>query len=462
MNLFAVFVILFLIMSANSESATSQETSANFSLGGGIRIGSTLEACTPTLAGAIRYQDNQIQLCDGNQWNAGPIGNSGPTGCPNVGDACADGSVYVGLSPDGNLPMYTTAADAPGTYEWSLTFSNYGITGTATGAANTAAIVAAGGPGNDPAANYCDNLTMHGYSDWYLPAIDETMVMAAVSNVGALSGTFTGSFYWSSTEVSLFVARIQDGLGIENGSKDDTHSVRCVRKQVPATGAVSANFSQGSIMVGYSGLACNGTNAGVIRYLSSCKKMEFCNGSAWSESGSADPCNPCGAPPAIGTTCGDGSVYAGLSPDGNVPMYTTPADAGQFSWNDGTGNWVNTPMQDCITNELSCTTGYANTALLVGLGSSPSPAPYAAAQYCNNLNAHSHSDWYLPSRAELGVLFANRIAIGGFNTSGSFPAGFYWSSSERGSSAWDINFSNGAEWPSTDTGESVRCVRRSL
>src|SRR5574337_562894 len=33
----------------------------------------------------------------------------------------------------------------------------------------------------------------------------------------------------------------------------------------------------------------------------------------------------------IGTVCGDGTVYAGLSPDGNVAMFTTRCDVGQ-SW----------------------------------------------------------------------------------------------------------------------------------
>lgn len=461
MNVF-IKIFIALLFFADASTAEAQETSANFSLGGSIKIGSTLAACTPSIAGVIRYQDNELQLCDGNQWNAGPAGNSGPTGCPNVGDACADGSVYVGLSPDGNLPMYTTAADAPGTYQWSVSFTNYGITNATTGAANTTAIVAAGGPGNDPAANYCDNLTMHGYSDWYLPAINETAVLALASGIGALSGTFTGSFYWSSTEVSLFVALIQDGLGTENGSKDDTHSVRCVRKHVPATGEVSANFSQGSIRVGHSGLACNASNAGVIRYVSSCKKMEFCNGTEWSES--SGTCSACGPPPAIGTTCGNGSVYAGLSPDGNVPMYTTPADAGKFSWNDGSTNFLDIPtLNNCVAGtEAACDTGEANTALLAALGASPSPAPYVAARHCDNLTAHGHSDWYLPARNELNVLYTNHVAIGGFNVTGSFGDGWYWSSSEVANiSSHMQRFDDGFRGPVDKiAGLAVRCVRR--
>jgi len=158
----------------------------------------------------------------------------------------------------------------------------------------------------------------------------------------------------------------------------------------------------------------------------------------------------------------DGSIYAGESPDGNVAMYTTPADAGQFSWNDGTSTWVDTAMVNCKSAQASCDTGEANTSLLVGLGTSPSPAPYVAARHCDNLTAHGHSDWYLPARYELAVLRTNRTAIGGFNLTGSNPAGWYWSSSERGyGPSWLQRFSDGVQLNGgKSVGLSVRCVRR--
>lgn len=165
--------------------------------------------------------------------------------------------------------------------------------------------------------------------------------------------------------------------------------------------------------------------------------------------------DPCAGSPSPGDVCADGSVYAGLSPDGNVPMYTTPADAGQYSWNNGTTNWIDTAMAN-----NSYTTGEANTTLLVGL--SDAASPYAAAVYCDGLSAHGQTDWYLPARDELNVLYTNRAAIGGFNTSGSFPAGSYWSSSESNIvAAWFQGFSDGYQDSNVkDLGLSVRCVRR--
>ncbi len=175
--------------------------------------------------------------------------------------------------------------------------------------------------------------------------------------------------------------------------------------------------------------------------------------------------DPCSGSPSPGDVCADGSVYAGLSPDDNVAMYTTPADAPSLmSWNNGTSNWFDTSMVNCTTgtpgSQASCRTGEANTTLLVGL--TGNHAPYNAAVYCHNLTAHGHSDWYLPAQDELDVLYDNRAAIGGFNISGSVPAGWYWSSSEDVHfSARTQRFSDGSQSYGLKFHEiAVRCVRR--
>jgi len=174
--------------------------------------------------------------------------------------------------------------------------------------------------------------------------------------------------------------------------------------------------------------------------------------------------------PGIGDTCLDGSIYAGRTPDGNALMYTTPADApGAYTWNDGSSNWLDTAMVNCTTTtpgtESSCQTGQSNTALLVALNGSGTPAPYAAAEYCNGLTAHGQSDWYLPAQDELNVLYTNRNMgnlNGTFNETGVSPAGHYWSSSERHNIDTRFQrFSDGFQLHLSKTsGLSVRCVRR--
>lgn len=170
----------------------------------------------------------------------------------------------------------------------------------------------------------------------------------------------------------------------------------------------------------------------------------------------------CTGSPTPGTVCADGSIYAGQSPDGDIPMYTTPADTGQFTWSDGTSTWVDTGMVNCENAPVdSCKTGEANTALLVGLRGSGSPGPYKGAEHCDGLVAHGHDDWYLPAKDELTVVSENSSEIGNFDTSSS---GWYSSSTEFSQvSAWRSLFSiPGGGW---QTGmktlvNNTRCVRK--
>jgi hypothetical protein len=148
-----------------------------------------------------------------------------------------------------------------------------------------------------------------------------------------------------------------------------------------------------------------------------------------------------------GAVCGYGSVYAGAL--GGNHLITTAADQGLFSWNNGTSNWT-------VTGTTSTSDGLANTNTLVALADAG--APYNAANACRALG----SEWYLPSRDELNVLYTNRAAIGGFNESGSHPAGWYWSSSETNHACpWAQRFSDGLQsYCYKNYGLSVRCVRR--
>ena len=123
-------------------------------------------------------------------------------------------------------------------------------------------------------------------------------------------------------------------------------------------------------------------------------------GSANKEAKPKAPANDT-AEPKIGDRIPDGTVFAGISPDTNKPMYATPADAS-------------------LTMKFN-----------------------EAQEYAAKLDAHGHKDWRVPTKAELNVLFNNRAAIGGFDISGSLPTGWYWSSSQFNRwDAWGQNFVN--------------------
>lgn len=161
------------------------------------------------------------------------------------------------------------------------------------------------------------------------------------------------------------------------------------------------------------------------------------------------PCTGTTGDPAIGETCADGTIYAGLSPDGNVPMYTTPSDVPLLlAWNNGNSTgYSDTSVQNCSApfTQSSCRTGRANTEILVSEDSDSVEAgvqPHQAAQYCycmgkptsgvcssdptSGANSYGNSDWYLPADEELNILYQNQSTIGGFPGFGPF----YWSSSE--------------------------------
>ena len=90
-----------------------------------------------------------------------------------------------------------------------------------------------------------------------------------------------------------------------------------------------------------------------------------------------------------------------------------------------------------------------------------------AQKYAETTNAQNplgHDDWHVPTKNELNVLFNNRSAIGGFDVSGSFSTGWYWSSSQdnRVRGAWEQRFSDGGQTSHTNAERdhsSVRLVR---
>lgn len=170
------------------------------------------------------------------------------------------------------------------------------------------------------------------------------------------------------------------------------------------------------------------------------------------------------ANPPIGSICADGTIYAGLTPDGNVKMYTTPCDAGMTgtrnscsgtritkTWNNGSSNWT-------TTGASSATSGATNTATLITLVDAG--ATYNAAAYCASLNVGGTTGWYLPSHLEMGVLNSNQAAIGGFMNGSA--GNYYWTSVENSSSVancWDF-FAGGYYGGSKASPYNIRCVRK--
>jgi len=160
--------------------------------------------------------------------------------------AAAPGIYWVGdTGPAGGIVFYDKgyASDgwryleaAPGDQGKETWYNGQNIdikTGSAigTGKANTAAIIAAQGAGSYAAA-LCRNLSLGGFSDWFLPSKDELNLMYTNLKKAGLGG-FGGSWFWSSSQSNYdyFVAWKQDfSDGLQNvDTKSYRGSVRACR-----------------------------------------------------------------------------------------------------------------------------------------------------------------------------------------------------------------------------------------
>lgn len=80
------------------------------------------------------------------------------------------------------------------------------------------------------AADLCVNLSLGGYSDWFLPSKDELNLMYENLKVDGVGG-FADVYYWSSSEVCAIGAWYQSFFYGGQGSygKNETFRVRPIR-----------------------------------------------------------------------------------------------------------------------------------------------------------------------------------------------------------------------------------------
>lgn len=202
---------------------------------------------------------------------------------------------------------------------------------------------------------------------------------------------------------------------------------------------------------------------GEMFYNNAYKTFQFCNGEDWiamNGYGSAPisgGCTPDPSCPNVGDVCsGDGSgggnpKFAGCICyyDANTSdagscraIYVAQSDQGTSAWKtaDGTNDIEFDSTEDGKINDVQV--AYSTT--------------FPAFKLCKELTDGGYTDWYLPARTELFLLWRNSTAIGGFTTNR------YWSSTEHNANiAWNQNFNGGFhDYLSKTNSIDVRCVRR--
>jgi hypothetical protein len=159
------------------------------------------------------------------------------------------------------------------------------------------------------------------------------------------------------------------------------------------------------------------------------------------------------APPklSIGDEYG-GGIGFWVDEDGQHGLIVAPPDLGGIQWNNGSDTATNA-VRDGVN------AGHYNTErIIINQGS----GSYAA-QLCANYQGGGYGDWYLPSKAELNLMYLN-IGQGApppFTNVGGFSNVNYWSSTEIGSvTAWAQSFFNGYQYSTNKNNTfSVLAVR---
>lgn len=409
-----------------------------------VQVGTSGATCSSTNEGAIRYASTTLAYCDGSSWRA-IFGE----GTDPAGFAFTDQ-----LSVNANTLVTSNAVNL-GSFAGTLT-------ATCTGCS---AIARNGVWGGTTLGGFTagDTISLRLTSS---ASYDTALV--ATATVGSKT-----SNPWTVHTASLAGPNAFAFTNVSDAATNWTYTSEAVTL-TGFTGTLTATCT-GCSAIAQNGVWTGGTtlegfvagNTIAIRQntattTGATTQADVTVGSTTSSPWTLTTATACQAGITVGQECPDGTVYAGPSPDGNVPMYTTRCDAGQTwdgsactgtrltkTWNNGTSNWT-------VTGFTSPVTGKANTAGLVALVDAG--APYVAANYCSTLNTGGHTDWYLPSKNELSVLYGNKATIGNFNESGSV----YWAASEYGNGgAWHQRFSDGVQLYNVASSASlVRCVRR--
>ena len=158
----------------------------------------------------------------------------------------------------------------------------------------------------------------------------------------------------------------------------------------------------------------------------------------------------------LGENYGGGKIFW-LDETGQHGLIAASTDqsAKGIAWNPG-----KMVITGANTNEVY--SGQKNSEKIVSTqGNSTVYAAKLCLDFSVSTSNADYTDWYLPSKHELNLLYQQKMIVGGFN----LTSGIYWSSTESvttpETSAWEQEFKFGSQHEDDkDLPDQVRCIRK--
>jgi hypothetical protein len=155
------------------------------------------------------------------------------------------------------------------------------------------------------------------------------------------------------------------------------------------------------------------------------------------------------------TTDSSSSLAVGKSYAGGIIFYVDASGShGLVAADQDQANavkWAEGTYMKTSAEGVSIGAGAQNTLAIVNMLGSGN----YAASICDQLQLNGYSDWFLPSKEELNLLYQQKNLVGGFTTN------YYWSSTEHSiSEAWYLYFPYGPQfYTKKDSLAAVRAIR---
>ncbi|MCX6279440.1 MAG: DUF1566 domain-containing protein [Bacteroidetes bacterium] len=441
------------------------------------------------VAGSIIFCSNcgptgELQVYNGTTWTN--MTGGAATTPPLIGKHYGGGIIFY-INETGLRGLIAAESDQSGGAAWGC-YGTFIPTSEAigTGQTNTTNIVT-GCSDEGIAAKICDayTVTVDGdtYNDWYLPSYQELFQMYIEKSQ---IGVFSYGYYWSSTGETLN-AYVQDFFG--NGSPTsmvkgyDFGRVRAVRSffigeaGAPTIGTASVEAGVAQATVSFTAPASNGgfpilsytatsSPGGITGTLNQAGSgaitvTGLTYGTTYTFTVTATNAKGTGLASAASNSVTPTPFYVGLAYGGGKILYVDASGhhgliAAIEDQGTGTLPWAIAYFQsDSVPGGTGSGigTGSTNTDRIISMQDSDTQhAAYLARAY----NGGGYSDWFLPSKDELNLMYLRQASIGVFSPN------WYWSSTENSSSSAYIQYLQNGQTSYTTKialGYYIRAVR---